>query len=87
MPIRIDEFKKDRPPDPSRLIRQFLQANQGYAYTLEELLEELASKGVNLRVEEAETVLGSLEVLGWIKSQVIHDVKYYTYRMMGFRAR
>ena len=85
MPIRTNEFEKGEPPNPMRLIREFLRSNSRYAYNAEELMEVLASKGMNLRKEEVQNILSSLEALDWIKSKVIHGVKHYGYKAIGFR--
>ena len=85
MPINVDRIEGGQSPDPRRLITDFLRSNPRYAYTLEELVEALASRKVNLGVEEAQNALTSLEEWGWVKSKVVDGVKYYSHKVIGFR--
>jgi len=84
MPIRRTELGESS-RDPSALIVDFLSVNFRFAYTREELIEELASKGVNVSKEQVARLLISLEYGGGIESQVKDGVPYYQYRkVFGF---
>jgi len=85
VPIRIDKFGSGGSSDPRRLISDFLRSNSSYAYTLDELIEALASKGISLRAEEVQNALDSLAAWGWVKSKIVEGVKYYNCKIIGFR--
>jgi len=85
VPINVDRIEGGQSPDPRRLITDFLRSNPRYAYTLEELVEALASRKVNLRKEEVQKSLNSLEEWGWAKTKVVDGVKYYSHKVIGFR--
>jgi hypothetical protein len=84
MPISQDEFENGG-LDPGHLIVDFLLSNASKAYTLEELLEHLLSKGIDLAEEDILGVLEELEGRGRIKARKKSGVVYYIYRYMGFR--
>ena len=78
MPISRSEFESGE-LDPGILIMDFLRSNPDYAYTVYELLEQLASNGVNLTDVEIEEILKSLESRGRIKAKAKSGVVYYIY--------
>ncbi len=85
MPISRSEFESGE-LDPSLLIIDFLHSNPDYAYTVEELLEQLASSGIDLTGEEMQSILKSLESRGRIEVKTIDAVIYYIYsKALGFR--
>jgi len=85
MPISRKEFESGE-LNLSLLIIDFLHSNPDYAYTVEELVEELVSRGTDLTAEKVQTVLSSLENRGRVEVKEIHGVIYYIYnKAMGFR--
>jgi len=85
MPINRREFESGE-PEPSLLVTGFLRSNPDYAYTMEELVSEVASREVDLTVEEVQSILGFLEAKGTVESKTVHGVAYYIYRkVIGFR--
>ena len=86
MPISRREFESGE-LDPSLLIIEFLRSNPDNAYTMEELMEELASRGVNLTTGEMQNILDSLEKREKIEAKASIGVVYYIYRKprLGFR--
>ena len=84
MPINDASFKKGNPETVAALM-EFLHPNFHIAYTLEELKEVLAAKGVDVSADTLESLLGSLEYGGRIVSRTVDGVTYYQYRKMrGF---
>ena len=84
MPINDAKFKKNTPETVASLM-EFLKPNFHVAYTLEDLREALAGRGVNVSADVLETLLGSLEYGGRIISKTVDGVVYYQYRKMrGF---
>jgi DNA-binding transcriptional ArsR family regulator len=84
MPIRRTDLGEGS-RDPSALIVDFLSVNFRFAYTMDELLGELASRGINLSKEDMGRLLISLEYGGGIESEVKDGVTYYQYRkVFGF---
>jgi len=97
MPISRREFEKAE-LDPSLLIEEFLRSKADYAFTLRELMDELASrytlkelmsglisKGAEFTEEGLQKTLNSLEERGRIESTTIGHMVYYTYReTIGF---
>ena len=86
MPISRREFEGGK-LDPSLLIIGFLRSNADYAYTVEELLEELVSRGMDLTAEDMQGILRSLEKQDKIEAKMMRGVVYYIYRKprLGFR--
>jgi hypothetical protein len=85
MPISRGEFEKGE-LDPGLLILEFLRSNPDYAYILEELIGELAKRGMDLTAEEAQSILSSLESRGRVEAKTIHGMVYYIYsKALGFR--
>lgn len=86
MPISRKEFESGE-LDPSLLIIEFLSSNPDYAYSLEELVEWLASRGVNVKVEELRAILRSLEEQEKVEVKMKVGMVYYIYRKprLGFR--
>ena len=84
MPISSNDFEKsDR--EPNVLLIDFLRSNPLNAYSLDELVEMLASMGKKLTGEEVERILVLLEYGGRVESRIIAGVTYYKYRkFMGF---
>jgi hypothetical protein len=84
MPINDAKFKKNAPETVASLM-EFLKPNFHVAYTLEDLREVLAGRGVDVSVAVLENLLGSLEYGGRIISKTVDGVVYYQYRKMrGF---
>ncbi len=85
MPISRKEFETGE-LDLSFLIIDFLRTNSDDAYNVEELVAELALKGMSLTVEKVQTILSSLESRGRVQTQTRDGVVYYIYsRRIGFR--
>jgi len=84
MPITSTEFEKSR-REISALLIELLRFNFYIAYTVDELVEELASKGRKVKAEEVERLLLSREYGGRVESKIIDGVPYYKYsRVRGF---
>ena len=84
MPINSTDFERSR-REISALLIEFLRFNFYIAYTVDELVEELASKGRKVKAEEVETLLFSREYGGRVQSKIIDGVPYYKYnRVRGF---
>jgi len=84
MPINDASFKKGNPETVAALM-EFLKPNFHIAYTLDDLREVLAAKGVDVSADTLESLLGSLEYGGRIISREVDGVTYYQYRKMrGF---
>ena len=85
MPISRSKFESGE-LDPSLFLVEFLRSNPDYAYTMEELIEKLASKGIDLTAEKVESILRLLESRGRIESKMKYGVVYYIYsKRIGFR--
>jgi hypothetical protein len=99
MPISRREFEKGE-LDPSLLVEQFLRSNPDCAYTLQELMSELASKytlqelmsgmiskGAQFSEDDLGSILERLSERGRIESKTIGGVLYYCSRgAIGFEA-
>jgi len=84
MPINDANFKKGSPEAVAALM-EFLKPNFHIAYTLDDLREALAAKGVDVSADTLEGLLFSLEYGGRIISREVDGVTYYQYRKMrGF---
>lgn len=84
MPINDASFKKNDPETVASLM-EFLRPNFHIAYTLDDLKEVLAAKGVDVSADVLESLLGSLEYGGRIISKTVDGVTHYQYRKMrGF---
>ena len=84
MLINDASFKKDN-PEVFATLMGFLHPNFHIAYTLDELKEVLAAKGVDVAADALESQLGSLEYGGRIISRTVDGVTHYQYRKMrGF---
>jgi hypothetical protein len=84
MPIKRKEFESGE-PQPIFAVEEFLRSNPDYAYTVEELIVELAAMRVALKVDELREILSCLETGGKTQSKVINGVLYYVYsRAIGF---
>ena len=78
MPISRKEFEKGE-LDPGFVIEEFLRSNADLAYTADELVVELASSRIALKVGEMEGLLGDLEKRGRVSENRVRDVVYYIY--------
>jgi len=84
MPITSSDYEK-RGGEAGALLKEFLRFHPHVAYTLDDLLELLASNDINLSKEELERLFFSLEYAGRIESKIVDGVPYYRHkRMMGF---
>ena len=84
MPINNANFKKNSPETVAALM-EFLRPNFHIAYTLDDLREALADKGVKVSADTLETLLFSMEYGGRIVSREIDGVTHYQYRKIrGF---
>ncbi len=84
MPINDARFKRNDPRTVTSLM-EFLRPNFHIAYTLDELVAELAEREVNISAEELENLLNSLEYGVRIVSKTVDGVTYYQYRKVrGF---
>lgn len=84
MPINDASFRKNNPEVVASLM-EFLRPNFHVAYTLDELKEVLAAKGVDVSADALESLLGSLEYGGRIVSKTVGGVTHYQYRKVrGF---
>jgi len=85
MPISRKEFESGE-VDPSLLVEEVVCSSPDYAYTVEELIIELASHRIGLTREEVQNILSSLEAQRKIKSNTVRGVIYYICeKTMGFR--
>ena len=87
MPISRREFGSNE-SNSVFLVLDFFYSNSDQAYTLEELINELALRGVNLELGELKDILRTLEERGRIESKTKKGVVYYIYHKpkLGFRA-
>jgi hypothetical protein len=84
MPINSTDFERSR-REISGLLMEFLRFNFYIAYTVDELADELASKGRKVKAEEVERLLLSREYGGRVESKIVDGVPYYKYsRVRGF---
>jgi len=83
MPISINDFKKTD-SESSHLLMDFLRSNRRVAYSLDKLLEMLASEGRKLTKEELERMLFLMEYGGIVESKVVSGVLYYRYLDYSF---
>ena len=84
MPVNDARFKKNSPETVAALM-EFLKPNFHIAYTLNDLRETLADKGVEVSADTLESLLGSLEYGGRIISREVDGKTHYQYRKMrGF---
>jgi hypothetical protein len=84
MPINDAKFKRNSPETVAALM-EFLKPNFHIAYTLDELVAELAAKDVDVSADELENLLDSLQYGGRIVSRTIDGVTHYQYRKVrGF---
>ncbi len=84
MPINDASFKKNSPRTVAALM-EFLKPNFHIAYTLEDLREMLAAKGVKVSADELASLLYSMEYGGRIISREVDGKTYYQYRKIrGF---
>ena len=85
MPISRREFEKGE-RDASLLVEEFLRANADCAFTLVELVGEMASRGMDLTQERVQSILNLLEAGGRIESEARYGEVYYScYGITGFR--
>jgi len=83
MPISSRDFERsDR--KSSLVLLDFLSANPLDAYSLEELVEALASRGRKLGREEMERLLALMDYGGRVESRVVNGVTYYRHRPFSF---
>ncbi len=87
MPSGRKEFESGE-LDPSLLLIEFLRSNPDCYYILEELIVELASRGINVKTEEMQDILQSLEKQDKVEAKTRTGVVYYIYQKLslGFRA-
>ncbi len=84
MSINDASFRKNNPEAVASLM-EFLHPNFHIAYTLDDLREVLAAKGVKVSADVLESLLGSLEYGGRIISKTADGVTHYQYRKIrGF---
>jgi hypothetical protein len=84
MPINDARFKKSN-RDAVAVLMEFLHPNFHVAYTLDELQEVLADKGIEVSDDALESLLFSLEYGGRIISKKVDKETYYQYRkVLGF---
>ena len=85
MPITSSDYER-RSGEAFILLKEFLRPNFHIAYTLEELAEVLAAKGIKLPKDEVERVLLSLVYGGRVESKIVDGVPYYRYKkVLGFK--
>jgi DNA-binding transcriptional ArsR family regulator len=84
MPIDKVEFEKSG-RETSVLLMEFFRFNPRIAFTLDEVVEMLASIGRKLPAADVERTLLSLEYGGGIESREVDGVTYYRLRrVLGF---
>jgi len=84
MPITSTDFEKSS-RETSALLVEFLRFNFHIAYTVDDLVEMLASKGRKVKAEEVERLLLSREYGGRVEAKIVDGVPYYKYsRIRGF---
>ena len=84
MLVNDARFKKSNPETVAALM-EFLRPNIHIAYTLDELVEALADRDVDVSDKVLESLLSSLEYGGRIVSKEVDGVTHYQYRkVMGF---
>ncbi len=84
MPISRREFESSE-PQPISVLEEFLRSDPDSAYTVEELIVELAARRVPLTADEVRSILGYLEAGGKAQSKTIQSALYYVYgRSVGF---
>ena len=84
MPINDAKFKRNSPETVAALM-EFLKPNFHIAYTLDELVAELAAKDVDVSADVLENLLDSLQYGGRIVSRTIDGATHYQYRKVrGF---
>ncbi|MBA7584961.1 hypothetical protein ES708_26929 [subsurface metagenome] len=84
MSINDTSFRKNSPETVASLM-EFLRPNFHIAYTLDDLREVLAARGVKVSADALESLLGSLEYGGRIISKTVDGVTHYQYRKIrGF---
>lgn len=76
MPISRQEFEKAERA-ASLLVEEFMRANSDYAFTLGELVGEMASRGMDLTQERVQNVLSLLEAGGRTESETRDGEVYY----------
>jgi len=79
MPINRSEFEKGE-LDPSFVVEEFLRYNADYAYDVDELIVQMASKKFAFTEEEMKDILGTLEDNDRLKSNIVRDKTYYIFR-------
>lgn len=79
MPIGRKEFENAE-LDPSFLVEDFLRLNSDNAYTVEDIIVELASNRMPLKAEEVRKILGTLETEKKVSAKMVRDVVHYIYR-------
>jgi hypothetical protein len=85
MPISSSEFEKSN-RESDVLLTEFLRSNYRDAYSVDELVKVMASKGRSLKGKEVERILTSLEYGGKVESRIIGGVTYYRYcKVLGSR--
>jgi len=83
MPISSNDFEKTDSKS-SHLLMDFLRSNRRVAYSLDELLEMLASEGKKLAKKDVERMLFLMEYGGRVESKVVSGVPYYRYLDYSF---
>jgi len=88
MPISRREFELNR-RDPAQVILQILEDSQDSAFSLDEILEELARLEIGIEQRELTQILQDLARDGRIDTREIKRQTYYIYRRksLGFRPR
>jgi hypothetical protein len=85
MPISRSDFEKGG-HDTSLLLMEFLSFNPRNAYSVDELVEMMASKGKDLTKKDVERLLSALEYGGRAESKIVDGVAYYRHaRVEGQR--
>lgn len=78
MPVSRTEFEKGE-LDPGFVIEEFLRDNPDYAYNVDELIVQMASKEIALKQGDMKSILEQLETDGRIKSNIVRDKVYYIF--------
>jgi hypothetical protein len=85
MPISESDFGKGG-RDTSLVLLEFLSYNYRSAYTVDELVEAMATKGKDLAKNDVEALLSALVYGGRAESKTVDGVAYYKYaRVEGMR--
>ena len=79
MPISRKEFENAE-LDPSFLVEEFLRLDPNNAYTVEEIIVDLASKRMALKEKEVMEILNALKSEKKVSTKMVRNILYYIYR-------